>query len=297
MVSWGFCMYGVMTALATPFKNGKIDEEAFRAFIEWQIEQGIHGLIPCGTTGESATLSHEEHQNVIKICIDQVKKRVPVIAGAGSNSTKEAISLTEFAKKAGADGALHITPYYNRPTQEGVYLHFKAISEAVDFPLVLYNVPARTGSNVLPETIARIRKDIKQVVAVKESCGNIVQISNVIEQCDDDIAILSGDDFLLLPMLALGAKGIISVTANVAPKAIIEIYDAFKNGDIEKARAAHFKVEPLNRALFIETNPIPTKTALSLMGKMDCELRLPLCNLQADNHEKLVATLKELNLI
>ena len=288
---------GVITALATPFANGTIDEERFRAFIEWQIEQGVHGLVPCGTTGESATLSHAEHQEVIRICVDQVKGRVPVIAGAGSNNTSEAISLTLFAKKAGASGALHITPYYNRPTQEGLYQHFKAIAKESAFPLVPYNVPARTGGNLLPETVARMARDIPEVVAIKEATGNMTQASNIIEQCGERISVLSGDDFVLLPLLALGASGIISVTANVAPALMVGLYNAFKAGDIAKARALHYQSEPVSRALFMETNPIPVKTALGLMGKMHPDMRLPLCDLSAANLPLLQQALKQANLL
>ena len=289
-------LHGVLTALATPFNKGQVDETCFREFIDWQLSQGVHGVVPCGTTGESATLSHEEHEAVIRICVDQVKGRVPVVAGSGSNNTLEAIRLTRFAKEAGADAALLITPYYNRPTQEGLYQHFKAVAEATRFPLVVYNVPARTGCNLLPETIARMVRDIPEVVAVKEATGNMIQVSDIAEQSDPRLTMLSGDDFVFLPMLALGAAGIISVTSNVAPALVVSLYDAWQRGDQDAVKELHYKLAPLNRALFLETNPIPTKMALSLMGKMHGDLRLPLWPLNSGNEKTLRDTLHTLGL-
>ena len=288
---------GVLTALATPFRNGKVDEDAFRNFIEWQLAQGVHGVVPCGTTGESATLSHEEHEAVIRICVDQVKGRVPVVAGSGSNSTDEAIRLTRFAKEAGADGALLITPYYNRPSQEGLYQHFKAVAEATRFPLIAYNVPLRTGCNMLPETVARMVRDIPELVAVKEATGNMIQVSDMMEHSDPRLVMLSGDDFVYLPMLALGAKGIISVTSNVAPALVVALHDAWARGDREEARKLHYKLMPLNRALFLDTNPQPTKMALGLMGKMSPELRLPMYRISEANEQILRKTLTDLGII
>ncbi len=269
--------HGTITALLTPFKNGTIDEEAYRAHIEWQIEQGVNGLVPCGTTGESATMTHAEHESAIRICVDQVKKRVPVIAGAGSNNTVEAISLTRFAKKAGADAALLISPYYNKPTQEGIFQHFKAINDEVALPMFVYNVPGRTGSNVLPATQARMARELEHVIGCKEATANLVQISNILEQCPADYILLSGDDFTVLPTYAVGGKGVISVTANVLPDIMSALTAACERGDYEEARRLHFKLEPMNRAMFVESNPIPCKTALSLMGRMSSEVRLPLC--------------------
>ncbi len=269
--------HGTITALLTPFKNGTIDEEAYRAHIEWQIEQGVNGLVPCGTTGESATMSHAEHESAIRICVDQVKKRVPVIAGAGSNNTVEAISLTRFAKKAGADAALLISPYYNKPTQEGIFQHFKAINDEVALPMFVYNVPGRTGSNVLPATQARMARELEHVIGCKEATANLVQVSNILEQCPADYILLSGDDFTVLPTYAVGGKGVISVTANVLPDMMSALTAACERGDYEEARRLHFKLEPMNRAMFAESNPIPCKTALSLMGRMTSEVRLPLC--------------------
>ncbi len=284
---------GAFTALVTPFKNGAVDEERYRRFVEWQIEQGIHGLVPCGTTGESATLTHEEHERVIEICIDQAKGRVPVLAGAGSNNTSEAIQLAKFAKKAGADGALLITPYYNKPTQEGLYRHFKAIAEAVDLPLVPYNVPGRTGCNLLPATIGRLSRELPNIVGIKEATGNLAQVSDVLENCPPTFQVLSGDDFTVLPLLSLGGCGVISVTSNVAPAKMAALCNAFKAGDIATARKVHFELAPLNRAMFLETNPIPVKTAAAMMGLMDLEFRLPLCPLADGNVEKLRAALHE----
>ena len=275
--------HGVITALVTPFKNGVIDEEAYRAHIEWQIEHGVHGLVPCGSTGESATLSHEEHEAVVRICIEQTKGRLPVMAGSGSNNTAEAVRLTRFAREAGADAALLITPYYNKPTPEGLFRHFQAISAAVSIPMFVYNVPGRTGSNVLPETMARLFREIPGVAGAKEASGNIVQISNVLELCGPNFTLLSGDDFLFLPSLCLGGKGLISVTSNVAPGKMAALYNAWSKGDIAGARRLHFELEPLNRAMFMETNPIPVKTALRLMGRMTDELRLPLCGMGERN--------------
>jgi 4-hydroxy-tetrahydrodipicolinate synthase len=290
-------LHGVLTALATPFSNGQVDEPRFREFINWQLSQGVHGVVPCGTTGESATLSHEEHEAVIRICVEEVKGRAPVVAGSGSNSTAEAIRLTRFAKEAGADAALLITPYYNRPTQEGLYQHFKAVAEATRFPLIAYNVPARTGGNLLPETIARMARDIPELVAIKEATGNTIQASDIMEHGEPGLIVLSGDDFMFLPMLALGAGGVISVTANVAPALVVSLYDAWVRGDLETARKLHYKLSPLHRALFLETNPIPSKMALSLMGKMRGELRLPLCQLSPQHETTLRNVLREIELL
>lgn len=278
---------GAFTALVTPFKNGTVDEEGYRRHIEWQIEQGINGLVPCGTTGESATLSHKEHEDVIRICIDQVKGRVPVIAGAGSNNTSEAIGLARFAKEAGADAILLITPYYNKPTQEGLFAHFKTITEAVSIPTVVYNVPGRTGVNVAAATMARIYKELPPVVGVKEATANLIQISDILELCDKDFVLLSGDDFTVLPTLAVGGMGVISVISNIVPGEMARLCKAFFDGDLEKARALHYKLAPLCRAAFLETNPAPVKAALGLMGRMDPTPRLPLVPLLPANLEKL----------
>ncbi|EGY27113.1 dihydrodipicolinate synthase [Desulfovibrio sp. A2] len=278
---------GAFTALVTPFRNGAVDEERYRAFIEWQIEQGINGLVPCGTTGESATLTHQEHKDVIRICVEQVKGRVPVLAGAGSNNTREAVELTRYAKQAGADGALLITPYYNKPTQEGLYQHFKAIAAEVPMPFIVYNVPSRTGTNLCPETLARMKRDIPEVIGIKEATGNLIQVSEIIEYCGADFQVLSGDDFTVLPLLAVGGCGVISVSSNVVPAKMAELCRAFFEGDLATARRVHYEIASINRAMFLETNPIPVKTALSMMGKMELELRLPMVPLQPANQSRL----------
>ena len=288
---------GAFTALVTPFKNGHVDEEKYRQLIEWQIEQGIHGVVPCGTTGESATLSHDEHEEVIRICVDQVKGRVPVIAGAGSNNTIEAIRLTRFAKNVGADAALHITPYYNKPTQEGLYQHFKAIAAEVSMPIIMYNVPGRTGCNMQAATVARIFRDVPEVVGIKEATADLIQISDILEQCGDTFQLLSGDDFTVLPILSIGGCGVISVTSNIAPAMMAGQCDAFFRGDLSEARRLHYALAPLNRVMFCETNPIPVKTALALMGRMDIEMRLPLVQLQPANLDKLRQALAAAKLV
>ncbi len=283
---------GAITALVTPFRNGRVDEDAYRELIDWQIRQGVDGIVPCGTTGESATLSHEEHNRVIDIAVDEAKGRVPVIAGTGSNSTAEAIRLTRHAKEAGADGALLITPYYNKPTQEGLYQHYRRVAEETKFPLVLYNVPSRTGVNLLPETVARLA-EIPDIVGIKEATGDMRQVSEILERCGDKISVLSGDDFTVLPLLALGGRGVISVVSNVAPADMAELIRAFDRGDLARARELHRRLMPLARAMFFETNPIPVKTALSLMGKIRLELRLPLCEMKPDNRARLEQVLRD----
>ncbi len=287
---------GSLVAIVTPFRAGKVDERALAELIEWQIAKGTNGIVPCGTTGESATLSHDEHDRVIELTVEVVNRRVPVIAGTGSNSTDEAITLTKHAKQAGADGALLITPYYNKPTQEGLYRHYKAVAEAVDLPLVLYNIPGRTGVNMLPATIARLAA-IKTIVGVKEGSGSVQQASDVVQMCGDRLTVLAGDDSLTLPMMAVGGKGVITVTANVVPTEMAALVKAFAEGKIDEARRIHFKLSPLFAALFFETNPIPVKEALGMMGKIDPELRLPLCPMAQDTREKLVRVLKDAGLI
>ncbi|HYM38142.1 MAG TPA: 4-hydroxy-tetrahydrodipicolinate synthase [Nitrospiraceae bacterium] len=288
--------HGSLVAIVTPFKKGKVDEKALGDLIDWQIAQGTHGIVPCGTTGESATLTHEEHERVVAFTIEAAKGRVPVIAGSGSNSTDEAITLTRHAKKSGADGALLITPYYNKPTQEGLYRHYKAVAEAVDLPIVLYNIPGRTSVNMLPPTVARL-SSIKNIVAIKEGSGSLQQVSDILQACGERMVVLSGDDALTLPMMAVGAKGVITVTANIAPKDMAKMTDAFEAGKLAEARKLHYKMSPLFAALFYETNPIPVKEALGMMGKCAAELRLPLCPMAADTREKLTRALKDYGLI
>ncbi len=288
--------HGSLVAIVTPLKKGKVDEKALGDLIDWQIAQGTHGIVPCGTTGESATLTHEEHERVVAFTIEATRRRVPVIAGTGSNSTDEAIALTKHAKKAGADGALLITPYYNKPTQEGLYRHYKAVAESVDLPIVLYNIPGRTSVNMLPPTVARL-SSIKNIVAIKEGGGSLQQVSDIIQTCGERMTVLSGDDALTLPMMALGAKGVITVTANIVPKDMAKMVDAFAAGKLAEARKLHYKMSPLFTALFFETNPIPVKEALGMMGKCSAELRLPLCPMATDTREKLSRALKDYGLI
>lgn len=287
---------GSMVAIVTPFHNGKVDEKALGDLVEFHIKSGTDVIIPCGTTGESATLSHEEHHRVIEIVIQAANRRCPVIAGAGSNSTDETLDLTRFAKKTGADGVLLITPYYNKPTQEGLFQHFKKVAESVDIPIVLYNVPGRTGVNMLPSTVARLR-GIKNIVGIKEATGDMKQVSELIRLCGRDFDVISGDDFTTLPLLHLGGVGAISVTANIAPSDCASLFDAFFAGKYEEALRLHFKLEPLHGAMFIETNPIPVKTALAMMGRINEEFRLPLCPMAEPNKEKLKKALKDYGLI
>ncbi len=287
---------GSLVAIVTPFRNGKVDERALGDLIEEQIANGTDGIVPCGTTGESATLTHEEHDRVVALTVEAVRKRVPVVAGTGSNSTEEAIALTKHAKQVGADGALLITPYYNKPTQEGLFRHYKAVADAVDLPLVLYNIPGRTGVNMVPATVARLVA-CRNVVAIKEGSGAVQQASEVIQLCGDRITVLAGDDALTLPMMALGGKGVITVTANVAPRDMAAMVDAALANRWEEARRLHYKLSPLFAALFYETNPIPVKEALGMMGKIDPELRLPLCPMAADTRERLSRVLKDTGLL
>ncbi len=283
---------GIYVAIPTPFKDGRIDEGALRDHIEFLIEGGVNGIVPCGTTGESATLSYKEHEEVISISIDQVKGRAKVIAGTGSNSTKEAIELTAYARRVGADGALLITPYYNKPNQEGLYRHFKAVAEAVDIPIVLYNVPGRTGVNMLPETVARL-SEIDNIVAIKEATGSTNIATEIVNLCGDNIEVLSGDDLTFYPLLAVGGKGVISVTANIVPDKMVKMYRAFVKGDINETRKFHLDLYPLHKTMFIDTNPIPVKTALSMMGRMEKEFRLPLCPTTPEKEEIIREMLKE----
>jgi len=287
---------GSIVAIITPFRNGKVDEPALRELIEWQIASGTDGIVPCGTSGESATLTYDEHNRVIEVTVETVKRRIPVIAGTGSNSTEEAIALTRHAKEVGADGALLISPYYNKPTQEGLFLHHRAIAEAVDIPQVLYNIPGRTAVNITPQTVARLSK-IRNIVGVKEGSGSLQQVSDIVHLCSDRFTVLAGDDALTLPMLAVGARGVITVTANVAPADMAGMIDAWMAGDLTEARRLHYKLYPLFQALFLETNPIPVKQAVSLMGKCTPELRLPLCGMLQENLDKLTQVMKDLRLI
>lgn len=285
-----------MTALVTPMRDGRIDEAALEALVEAQIAAGIDALVPCGTTGEAATLTTEEHLHVIRRVVTLAKKRVPVIAGTGSNATAEAIALAKAAHEAGADGQLQVTPYYNRPTQEGLYLHFKAIAEACPLPIVLYNVPARTGCDMLPETIARIA-ELPSVVGLKEASSLVQRTQQIIARIGDRLAIVSGEDAINFPLYCAGAVGCISVVSNVAPKLVAEAWDSFAAGDVARARKLHYQLLPLAEALFSEASPIPTKAALAMLGAMSAETRLPLHPISDGPKQKVRAAMLELGLV
>jgi 4-hydroxy-tetrahydrodipicolinate synthase len=287
---------GSIVALVTPFKDGKVDWPSLEGLVEFHINNGTHGIVPCGTTGESATLDHKEHHEIIERVIQAANKRVPVIAGTGSNSTAEAVELTRRAERAGADGALMISPYYNRPTQEGIYQHYKKVASAVGIPIIVYNIPGRTGSKIEPETLARL-SEIKNVAGVKEATGSVDQAIDVIRLCGDNLAVYSGEDSLTFSLMALGGRGVISTVANVAPREMSELTDACVKGNWEKGRQLQFKLMPLIRAVFLETNPIPIKTALSLMGKCTGELRLPLTPMSEGNCQKLKHSMTDFGLL
>jgi 4-hydroxy-tetrahydrodipicolinate synthase len=287
---------GAFTAIVTPFKNGQFDEEAYRELVEFQVKGGIHGIVPCGTTGESPTLSHAEHKRVVETCIDQVKKRVPVIAGSGSNSTAESLELTRHAQEAGADAALMITPYYNKPTQEGLYQHYKTVASQTKIPIVVYNVPGRTSVNLLPETMARLA-EIPNIVGLKDATGDLKQGSKTLELCGDKITVFSGDDFTTFPLMCVGGQGVISVVSNVVPADMAGLCTAFFAGDLDRARELHYQMWPLTEAMFYETNPVPVKTALKLMGKITGEIRQPLCPMLEGNENKLRQVMQKYGLI
>ena len=289
---------GAITALVTPFdEQGNIDEPALRALVDAQIEAGIDGLVPCGTTGESPTLSHEEHRKVVEIVVNQTAGRVPVIAGTGSNSTQEAIELTKAAKEAGADGSLQVCPYYNKPTQEGLYRHFSAIAKAVDIPLVIYNIKGRTAINMTTETLARLAKDHSNIVAVKEASGDINQMQEVLDTLPTTFSVLSGDDNMVFDLMKRGGKGVISVASNLIPKQMHEFTKAMLEGNVQEGKAMSEKLMPVFKAMFIETNPIPIKTALAMNGTIKESFRLPLCEMAAENKEKLRTVLEENKLL
>jgi len=287
---------GVITALVTPLRNDRVDEEALRRLVDEQIRAGIDGLVPVGTTGESPTLSNEEHIRVIEVVVQETKKRVPVIAGTGANATREAIELTAAAKAVGADGTLQVTPYYNKPTQDGLYRHFKAVVDAAQLPMVVYNVPGRTGCDLLPETIARVC-ELPLVVGVKEATGNLQRAAQIIARVGDRVAMLSGDDATALPFFAVGGNGCISVVSNVVPADMAAMWDAAAAGNWNKARELHYKVFPLSEGLFIEANPIPVKAALAMMGKIADEIRPPLYPMTGANREKVRKILVDLKLV
>lgn len=288
---------GSMVAIVTPFQaDGRFDEESYRQLIEFQLESGTDVIVPCGTTGESATLDFEEHEYVIKVCIDQVNKRVPVIAGTGANNTAEAIHLSQKAKKNGADGLLLVCPYYNKPSQEGIYQHYKKIAEEVALPQVLYNVPGRTGINMSAETTIRLA-EFANIVAIKEASGSLVQVSEILAQAGDKIDVISGDDFLTFPMMACGAKGVISVSANAIPAQVKAMVKATQDGDYATGRKLHLEMLDFHNAMFIESNPVPVKQTLALFGKCRADVRLPLVGISAGALEKLKTVLASYNLI
>lgn len=288
---------GAMVAIVTPFRDTQIDEAALRRLIDFQISNGTHGIVPCGTTGESATLSFKEHERVIELTVEQVNKRVPVIAGTGSNNTEEAIRLTKHAKSAGADGALMISPYYNKPTQEGLYRHFAKVAQSVDIPIILYNIPGRTAVNMEPDTIARLAK-IPNIVGVKEASGSMKQITDIIARCDDDFVTLSGEDFLTYPLMCVGGKGVISVTSNIAPRDMSDLCSLALEGKYEEAQKLYYRLLPLCHALFYETNPAPVKAALAMMKKIESdEVRLPLAPMSEANRERLRRDLQAYGLL
>ncbi len=288
---------GSMVAIVTPFdREGRFDEETYRKLIEFQIENGTDAIIPCGTTGESATVDYEEHDRIIQVCIEQVAKRVPVIAGTGSNSTAEAIEISLHAKEMGADAVLLVSPYYNKPTQEGLYQHYKALAEKVALPQILYNVPGRTGMNMEASTTIRLA-EFPNVVAIKEASGNVTQSGEILAAAGDKIDILSGDDFLTLPLMACGAKGVISVSANIVPRQVKAMVSAAAEGRWEEARKLHLRLLDLHQAMFIESNPVPVKTSLALMGMIEPHVRLPLVQMQPGTLEKLKGVLKKHELI
>jgi 4-hydroxy-tetrahydrodipicolinate synthase len=286
---------GILTALITPFRDDHVDEEALRGLVERQIEAGIDGLVPCGSTGESATLSHLEHRRVVEIVIEAAAGRVPVIAGAGSNSTREAIELTRHAKESGAQGALLLSPYYNKPTQEGIYSHYAAVAQEVQFPTVIYNIPGRTASNIAADTVGRLAH-LDHIIGIKEASGDLDQMAHIIANSPADFSVVSGDDSLTLPLLALGGQGVISTSANVAPELMCGLVRAFEAGDLSAAKKMHYRLLPLFDALFCETNPIPVKAACASLDLCSEEIRLPLTAVSDVNREQLKVVLKDLGI-
>jgi 4-hydroxy-tetrahydrodipicolinate synthase len=288
---------GSFVALVTPFRNGKVDEAKLRELIELHAASGTDGLVPCGTTGESPTLSHDEHKHVVEVAIDAARKRMKILAGTGSNSTAEAIELTKHAEKAGADGALVVNPYYNKPTQEGLYRHFRAVAESVAMPIVVYNIQSRTAVNIETATMARLVKDVKNIRGVKEASGSLDQMSQVIAACGPGFSVLSGDDNITLPLMAVGGHGVISVIANILPRETADMVHAALEGDIKRARELHYRLFPMARAAFLETNPIPIKEAMAMAGMLEPEFRLPMCRMGDANRETLRGILRQYGLV
>jgi len=288
---------GSIVALVTPFRNGKVDDAKLRELVDFHVTHGTDAIIPCGTTGESPTLSHDEHKRVVEIVIEAARARVPVIAGTGSNSTAEAIDLTAHAKKAGAAGALVVNPYYNRPTQEGLYRHFRAVAAAVDIPILVYNIASRTAVNVETDTLARLVKDCPNIVGVKEASGSLDQMTQVILACGPEFSVLSGDDNITLPLMSVGGRGVVSVVANFVPRDTVEMTHAALAGDWKLARELHLRLFPLCRAMFIETNPIPVKESMAMLGMIEPEFRLPMCRMAEGNRQRLAVILAQYGLL
>jgi 4-hydroxy-tetrahydrodipicolinate synthase len=288
---------GSFVAMVTPFRNGKVDEAKLRELVELHVANGTDGLIPCGTTGESPGLNHDEHRRVVEIVIEAARGRIRVVAGTGSNSTAEAIDLTKHAERAGAAGALVVNPYYNKPTQEGLYRHFRAVAESVAIPILVYNIQSRTAVNVETDTMARLARDVRNIVGVKEASGSLDQMSQVIAACGPDFSVLSGDDNITLPLLAIGGSGVVSVIANIVPRETADLVHAALDGDWKRARDLHYRLFPLARAAFLETNPIPIKEAMAMAGMIEPEFRLPMCRMSDANREKLRAILKSYALV
>jgi len=287
---------GSIVAMVTPFRDGKVDEVKIRELVQFHVKNGTDAIVPCGTTGESPTLSHAEHKRVVEVTIEAAAGQIPVIAGTGSNSTAEAIELTQHAKQAGADGVLMVCPYYNKPTQAGLIAHYKAVAAAVDIPIIMYNIPGRTGVNMLTETVAALA-ELPNIVGMKEASGSLEQMTEVISLCGDRLTVVSGDDTLTLPLMAVGGKGVISVVANIVPKETAEMTRAALNGDWKRAKELHLRLFPLCKAMFYETNPIPVKTAMQLLGRLNGELRLPLCPMSQANRDKLQKALQAYGLL
>jgi len=287
---------GSIVAMVTPFRDGKVDEVKIRELVQFHVKNGTDAIVPCGTTGESPTLSHAEHKRVVEVTIEAAAGQIPVIAGTGSNSTAEAIELTQHAKQAGADGVLMVCPYYNKPTQAGLIAHYKAVAAAVDIPIIMYNIPGRTGVNMLTETVAALA-GLPNIVGMKEASGSLEQMTEVISLCGDRLTVVSGDDTLTLPLMAVGGKGVISVVANIVPKETAEMTRAALNGDWKRAKELHLRLFPLCKAMFYETNPIPVKTAMQLLGRLNGELRLPLCPMSQANRDKLQKALQAYGLL
>jgi 4-hydroxy-tetrahydrodipicolinate synthase len=288
---------GSFVAMVTPFRNGKVDEAKLRELVELHVANGTDGLIPCGTTGESPSLNHDEHRRVVEIVVEAARGRIRVVAGTGSNSTAEAIDLTKHAERAGAAGALVVNPYYNKPTQEGLYRHFRAVAESVAIPILVYNIQSRTAVNVETDTMARLARDVRNIVGVKEASGSLDQMSQVIAACGPDFSVLSGDDNITLPLLAIGGSGVVSVIANIVPRETADLVHAALDGDWKRARDLHYRLFPLARAAFLETNPIPIKEAMAMAGMIEPEFRLPMCRMSDANREKLRAILKPYSLV